>query len=62
MSKTFFSLLNKERIYTISIATDAKHQYSASVLDLEMIDCFFNPQVIKFPPKKIQKPAVSLDD
>lgn len=50
--KDNFSSLSNDRIHTISVATKAKHRYSTSVLDLEMIDCFFEPQAIKFPPRK----------
>jgi hypothetical protein len=34
--------------------------YSASLLDLETVDCFFADHEIKLEPKKITKPPVDL--
>lgn len=49
---------NKEFSHTSSAAAVAKQQYSASILEREIIACFFEPHVIRLPPKKIQKPEV----
>ena len=37
-------LTNRERIHTNSVASKARHLYSASVLNLDIMDCFFDPQ------------------
>jgi hypothetical protein len=41
-----------------SAAPLAKPLYSASVLDLETVGCFFELQGIRFGPTKITKPPV----
>lgn len=49
------SSLNKKVNQISSVLAFARHQNSASVLDLETVCCFFEPHVIKFPPKKTHK-------
>lgn len=38
---------NKERIHTTYVATNARQWYSTSMLELEFVDYFFEPQAIR---------------
>lgn len=52
LAKEILRSLSKEQILTISVATKARQQYSTSMLDLEIMDCFFNPYVMRLPPRE----------
>ena len=52
--------LNKDCNQFNSVVPDAKALYSASVLGLATTCCFFELQLIRFPPRKMQQPLVDL--
>ena len=53
------SSLSKDSTHMASAAPFASALYSASVLDLETVGCFFELQEIKFGPTKMAKPPVA---
>lgn len=51
---------NTNQTHTNSATTVARHQYTTSMLDIDIIECFLGSQVIKFPPNNIEKSDVNL--
>ena len=52
------SSLNKVHSQASSTAVEAKARYSASVEELETVDCFLEDQEIGFEPRKTSIPVV----
>lgn len=47
-------------VHLISAIVEARALYSAFALDLEIVACFLDSQVIRFPHRIIQAPIVDL--
>jgi hypothetical protein len=57
---TRFNSVSKVCIHIISTVAFVIALYSASVLDLETVDCFLALHKIRFDPRKIAKPPIYL--
>lgn len=60
VDKGISSSLRMDLIHVISLVTEARHHYSASILERATVGCFLTDHKIGLVPRNIHKPEVDL--